>query len=218
MRRLREPRFQRRGPFDPERRPRLFDLPRELDYTRIRNLIETSWTPSWSHIKDESISEISAAWLARSFLEGAERWQDEAERYANPAPAAPSKQEKEGKARQGIVAVTLELEPLREGDWAVSIAHPSSQPLFDQGALADTRAVASLFPAWVAGYGSALWYRLEATLTILPPLPQIGLSCLFCTPDELKKIEVLYPFKKLMRKDVVFVGLRDPLPATEAAP
>jgi TonB family protein len=111
------------------------------------------------------------------------------------------------------VAVEIALEPLRDGSWAVSISKSSGHPFFDRATLDEVRKAAVHFPSWKEGYGSALIYRMSARFIIVPPSPStlIGLTCAFpfCTPDELKEAKLIHWFKKIVQKNVRFLGVLD---------
>jgi hypothetical protein len=117
------------------------------------------------------------------------------------------------------VSVEINLEPLHDGSYASSISKPSGHPFFDQAALAEIKKMSTHFSPWEKGYGHVLRYKLDATFTIVPPSPStlIGLSCAFpfCTPDELKELEVIHWFKKMVTKNVYFEGLIAPPPLVD---
>ncbi len=206
----------KRGPFETPQVPSLVNLPKSLKYDEIRRKMSVQWTPDWDDIKSEGISEVSGEWVKRGLSNWLKRWQESIKKHDNNGSPAREKKPYELEptdieSTSNEVAVDLALEPLRDGTWAVSISNASGHPFFDRETLAQVRAVAALFPPWPEGYGSALIYRMKAKFIIVPPSAStlIGLTCAFpfCTPEELKKAEVIHWFKKMIRKNVRFLGL-----------
>lgn len=204
-------------------RLRTTNLPPDLDYARIRAIIAATWSPEFVDVKDESISEVSVPWVRRGLKNWLTGWQEELKRQGlargPPAlddPWAATFASTNPEAAADSVAVELDLEPLSDGTWAVSIAVPSDHPFFDRRALESVREAAAVFPPWAEGYGSAVRYRLDARFVIVPPslstLLSLSYAFPFCTPEELQELEVYYWFKKLVRARVDFLGLAEAPP------
>jgi outer membrane biosynthesis protein TonB len=204
------------GPFDTPPVPSRTQIPNTLKYDEIQRRMSVQWTPDWDDIKDEGISEVSKKWVKRGLFDWLKRWQKHVEKHNNNGMPAREKRPFETEptdieVASNSVAVELAIEPLKDGTWAVSIRKGSGHPFFDQAALEDARKAAVHFPAWPEGYGSALIYQLDAKFIIVPPnlATLVGLTCAFpfCTPEELKKAEVIHWFKKIVRKSVRFLGI-----------
>jgi len=228
-----DPRIRRRlepeptGPFSRPHGPERNNLPPGLKHEEIERLITVAWRPDWRDIKDEAIAEVSSGWAAKTLANWLAKWQEDLQAQQGPSPEGPPAGEDlpEELGPQELpptftidfatdpqrVVVIVEVEPLRDGGWAVSIAEPSGHPIFDRHALEQIEEVANLFPEWREGYGSAARYRLEADFVIVPPSTNsiLGLSCAFpfCTPEELEELEVIYWFKKIIGSKVYFEGL-----------
>jgi hypothetical protein len=226
-----DPRIRRRierdeaGPFHEPRGLELTNLPPELKHQEIKRLIAVAWKPNWRDIKDEEIAEVSSGWAAKSLANWLGKWQEQLKQQQGSSADRPAGGAPEDRPPQELpqtftidfqtdpqkVVVVVDVEPLRDGSWAVSIAEPSGHPFFDDRALEQIEQIANLFPEWSDGYGSAVRYRLEADFVIVPPSTSslLGLSCAFpyCTPEELKELEVIHWFKKIIGSKVYFEGL-----------
>jgi hypothetical protein len=226
-----DPRIRRRidpdeaGPFHEPRGFELTNLPPELKHQEIKRLIKTAWKPDWRDIKDEAITQVSGGWVKKGIVNWLGKWQEELKQQHAPSADQPGTAPEDRppqelpqtftidfKTDPQRLAVVVEVEPLRDGSWAVSIAEPSGHPFFDEHAREQIEQVANLFPGWSEGYGGAVRYRLEADFVIVPPSSSslLGLSCAFpfCTPEELEELEVIYWFKKILATRVYFEGLQ----------
>ena len=204
-----------KGPFAKAKKPSRIGVPKSLKYDEIRRRMKTAWQPDWSSIKDDGISKVSKTWAIRGIANALKRWQKRVQRRDMETKQRELKLYElappEIDAGSNTVTVEVAVEPLRDGDWAVSIYKSSGHPFFDEQALSSLRGAAEHFPPWPQGYGSALIYRMSAKYIIVPPSPHtlIGLNCAFpfCTPDELKNAEVIHWFKKMIEKRVRFMGI-----------
>ncbi len=209
------------GPFAKKKGPSKFNLPRDLPFDEIRRVVDQAWNPEWDQIKDKAVSEYSGKRVKQGLKEWFQSWQEEVKKqsgkHAVPKDAieeiiaVPDKTYTASR-----VSVEIDLEPLRDGSYAASIATPSGHPFFDAAALQEIKQMAAHLPPWKEGYGNALRYKLEAQFIIIPPRPDtlIGLSCAFpfCHPDELKELELMHWFKKIIVKNVYFQGMIAPPP------
>ncbi|MDJ0765481.1 MAG: hypothetical protein QNJ97_21045 [Myxococcota bacterium] len=228
---LRDPRIRRKrqvpqiGPFARKRGPTKHNLPPDLKHEDIRKFIEVTWQPDFSQIKDEGIAKVSPAWIKRGLRQWTKNYQEQIKAWGRPDTKVKDFNDISGPVpfpdySKSAVSVEIDIEPLRDGTWAASIAKPSGHPFFDAHTLAAVKEIARLFPPWEAGYGHALRYRMDANFIIIPPRIStlFGLSCSFpfCTPEEYKKLEVYHWFKKLIQNHVYFEGLIPPPPLEDA--
>ena len=195
----------------------LYNIPKEAHHREIRSILEASWNPDWKDLHDESLSEVSLPWVKRGLKNWLRSWQDSIKNQGAKIEGMSEEhlmvlqKKADPEAASSRTSVEIDLEPLPDGSWAASISKSSDHPFFDQTALREAQEAAKIFPSWKEGHGSLLRYRLDAKFVIVPPSPSslLGLSCAFpfCTPEELKELELYYWFKKVIRKQIRFMGM-----------
>ena len=100
------------------------------------------------------------------------------------------------------VVTLIEVLPMHDGRWAVRLLKPSGHRIYDRQLIAEAeKAVAALAP-WKDGFGWVMQFTLTTELTIVPPLPALGLAF----DIESLKAELIYPLKKILRRSVRFDG------------